>query len=115
MLLAVRIVLTLLLCLLLPIQGLALARASEPPCPMTQDRVADDQPVAAHDCCEDDEDNDAQGRCKPGQECHGGSYTLPMRALPPLFAPADAGIAVAAIEARDLFRPDGVWRPPTRG
>lgn len=108
-----RSFLALLLCLLLPLQGLALAHASEPPCPMTQAQAADDPPGAAHDCCEDDDT--AERRCKPGQECPGGSYTLPMRTSPPLFAQPGAGNAVATSEARDLFRPDGVWRPPTRG
>ncbi|HEX5755587.1 MAG TPA: hypothetical protein VFY12_04480 [Arenimonas sp.] len=110
-----RSFLVLLLCLLLPLQGLALAPASEPPCPMTQATAADDPHAAAPDCCEDDDGGTDERRCKPGQECPGGSYTLPMRASPPWFAQPGAGNAVAAIEGRDLFCPDGVWRPPTRG
>lgn len=110
-----RRLLILLLCLLLPWQGLALAHAPEPPCPMAQTQAADDEHGAGHDCCADDEGSDAGRRCKPGQECSGGSHMLPARALPPLFAQPAESAAGASLEIRDLFRPDGVWRPPTLG
>lgn len=112
-----RSLLALLLCLLLPLQGLALTRAAEPPCPMQQAQMPDGGHEDAHDCCaEDDGDgNQATRHCKPGQECHAGSYTLPMRALAPLFLQPEARVLVAVFASRDQFRPDGVWRPPTRG
>ncbi len=115
---SVRAILILLICLTLPLQGLALAQASEPPCPMAQAHhgdAGDSGDAGDADCCNDAGDLAATGKaCKSGQECSASSYSLPAKLL--VCAPRGVSGRVAAVPPLLLpaFAPADVWRPPTR-
>ncbi|MGD9582827.1 MAG: hypothetical protein AB7V26_04025 [Lysobacterales bacterium] len=124
-----RALLSLLLCLALPLQGLAAAMLPSP-CPMAARAAAASQAAAsepAHqhmaaqhamqraDCCNDADQSGGNGKpCKMGDAC----LAAPAMALPPLATVLDPiaagapGDALVCPPAR--LRLAGIWRPPSR-
>jgi hypothetical protein len=103
--------LLLLLCLTLPVSGLAVVQLPAEPCPMQADamQMDDDQP---HDCCEEKDQLPTAGKtCKTGQECKSGNMLQASLGKPALSLPH--------LPAPTLYRdflpsgaPADVWRPP---
>ncbi len=107
-----RLSLVCLLCCLLPVQGMALARA-QTPCPAEQPGVVVAlAAVADARCCNDPETLAETGKlCKIGVDGPTPSPLLPAAmatALAPRLATAFALPAPLAIHAR----PATIWRPP---
>lgn len=116
-----RLFLLMLLCLAVPLQGLADVHMLSAPCPMEQsDHMAqmqmvdmDAQTMADHDCCNDAETAAKTGKmCKTGQDC-------PVSALYPASLVISLSVAVApatlhpslVLSVRS-FNASSVWRPP---
>lgn len=104
------------LCLALPVQGIAGISTFEVPCPMML-TMADDMADAGamNDCCNDVATAAKTGKaCKSGQECPSGfQYALPS----PLSASYSGfvGEAIPHFENRVFAALDkGVWRPPSK-
>ncbi|WP_119155050.1 hypothetical protein [Caldimonas tepidiphila] len=112
-----RVLLALLLCLAIPLQGFANAHAfADQPCPMEQAayQAASDMAAMEADCCNDAETAGTTGKtCKTGQDCKlaqaflvlppvGGLGRLPPSSL----VPAPPGLHPSS-------DPSSVWRPPT--
>lgn len=119
-----RLFLLMLLCLAVPLQGIANVHMLSAPCPMEQsDPMAqkmqmadmDAQAMADHDCCNDAETVAKTGKmCKMGQDC-------PVSALYPasLAASLSLPVAPAAVHPSLVlsvrsFDASSVWRPPAR-
>lgn len=115
-----RLLLALLLCLVIPLQGFANAHAfaQQQPCPMEQvaAQALAGEAAMAHDCCNDAETADETGQaCKPAQEC---KLSQACGLLPAVQAAALApGLRLVPLSPDELqsFDPSGVWRPPTPG
>lgn len=114
-----RTLLLLILCLVLPLQGVAAVVAFEPRCPMAMPACADAEAVsddaATRDCCNDADTVAKTGKlCKTGQECSSGAQCL---LLPPV-AHAVAPVAAERFALLSPFIPSlfpaGLWRPPTQ-
>lgn len=105
-----RLVLILMLCLALPLSGMAGNAAAEP-CPMQAAGMAmpGDMPP---DCCEDMSSPAEHGKpCKSGQECQSNSLLQVSTVTPPVSL---AGPLVLSFTSDFLPSrcPSGVWRPP---
>lgn len=120
-----RLFLLTLLCLAIPLQGMASVHMLAAPCPMEQsDGMAqmemsemDQQTASAadHDCCNDAETTAKTGKmCKTGQDC-------PVSAQYPASLPPSPHLAVelstqylALVLSVRSFDASSVWRPPAR-
>ncbi len=120
-----RLFLLMLLCLAVPLQGIANVHMLSAPCPMEQpDRMAqtkmanmdmDIQTMVDHDCCNDIETITKTGKvCKTGQDC-------PVSALYPASFAASLSVPLAPATLHSFlvlsvrsFDASSVWRPPTR-
>lgn len=116
-----RLLLTLVLCLLMPLQGFAALQGLAVPCPMQAGMsmnvdIADmvDLADALEDCCNDAATLERTGElCKPGQSLHGPAVWLPP------FAPLEFQVQVASSLREPVWRmhppgqPPRLWRPPT--
>jgi hypothetical protein len=122
---SMRRLLALVLCLLIPLQGLAaLQTTEEPPCPMqammamqldaSNAADVDAQANALLDCCNDLATFERTGQaCKTGQAC-----TAPAAWMPPVGVPQFESIAAATppmpiLRARAPGAPASLWRPPS--
>lgn len=111
-----RIILSLLLCLAIPVQGWAGALAAVSACPMGQAAphmaMADMDSGQAHDCCTDTHSPGGK-TCDSGQDCsYCGhiAFTVQQNAEPVAALLADNFSAPQAFLL--AFAPSGVWRPP---
>lgn len=118
-----RLFLLMLLCLAIPLQGIASVHMRSAPCPMEQsDNMAqmqmadmDQQAMADHDCCNDADTAAKTGKmCKTGQDC-------PVSALYPASVGSSLSLSVAPttqypslVLTVRTFDASSVWRPPTR-
>ncbi len=116
-----RLSLLMLLCLAVPIQGIADVHMLSAPCPMeqsdhiTQMQMAgmDTQDMADHNCCNDAETVAKTGEmCKTGQDC-------PVSALYPASLVISLSVAMAPATLHSSlvlsvrsFDASSVWRPP---
>lgn len=104
------LLLRLLLCVALALQGVVAAVAAERSCPMSGMAMSHD---ASHPCCNDEAPSGSEAPCKSGQECPvppaltfpAGVAVLPQASLS-LLPAARAGLLP--------FDPSAVWRPPIR-
>lgn len=115
-----RFLLTL-LCLAIPLQGMAGVRAIEQPCPMEQEmaQMDHDQQVAIaaeHDCCNDPETAAHTGKfCKTGIDCQISAQYATVSVTTALSLPAlQAAHYPVPVFAAQSFDASSVWRPPTR-
>lgn len=120
-----RLFLLTLLCLAIPLQGVAGARMLSEPCPMEQsDHMAHMQgsdmdqqtaSMAGHDCC-----NDADTAAKTGQMCKTGEHCPFSVQYPPsvassLFLPVEQSTLFPSLVLTvRSFDATSVWRPPAR-
>lgn len=105
-------VLLLLLCLVLPLNGLASLAVAATPCPMQSSGM--DAHAAHNDCCPEQGSlaEHAKQPCKNAQQCQTGS--------PLLLSVNNANAPTARsnpqhvnrLEFLPVQRPGGVWRPP---
>lgn len=118
-----RLFLLMLLCLAIPLQGVAGVHMLSAPCPMEQSGGTaqatmadmDQQAMADHDCCNDAETAAKTGKmCKTGQDC-------PVSALYPASFVSSLPLSVAPtmqypslVLSVRTFEASSVWRPPTR-
>lgn len=125
-----RVLLTLLLVAVIPLQGIAASVWFEPPCPMEQMMQSSaDMAMAMHqmdadqghmdseqkpDCCVDDETALRTGQhCKQGQSCHAGQVAMAMSSdlsvsvFPPLH------VVSADMPLKPLLSLVAIWRPPS--
>lgn len=118
-----RLVLLMLLCLAVPLQGIAGIHMLSAPCPMEQSdsmgpmQMADMEPqaMADHDCC-----NDAQTATKTGKMCK-TSQDCPVSTLYPANFGSSLSLSAGPVTQYPslvlsvrTFDPSSVWRPPTR-
>ncbi|GAB3378426.1 hypothetical protein [Azotobacter armeniacus] len=112
-----RLCLYLLLCLALPINGMAGVKVQVQPCPMqTQMQMQHDDGtmVAGPDCgCHDDHPSAPPGGhlCKDGHQCKSGSPFQVATAKPPLLPPGRQ-IPSHSAHALPVFAPEPIWHPP---
>ncbi len=124
-----RWLMLLLLCLTIPLQGMAMVRGQRCPCPMTATsalaaattEAADatvaevdvDVTVDVDDCCNEADTAARTGQpCKAGQECHAPVLALAdVETVELAFFAAHRTDASAADRA-PIGRPAVVWRPP---
>lgn len=111
-----RTILTLLLCLTIPIQGMAGVFAAAATCPMAQTAshmsMADMDSGQAHDCCTGAHSPGSK-TCDTGQDCSYCGHialTVQQRAEPVVALLAEDFSAPQAFLL--TFPPFGVWRPP---
>ncbi|MGH8354371.1 MAG: hypothetical protein ACRERY_12715 [Pseudomonas sp.] len=106
-----RLCLIFLICLALPLSGMAGIEAPTDPCPMQAAGMAMTG-VMGQDCCHDMGSPSDHGKpCKPGQECKTGSM-LQVSFVKPA---ARLSSPLAPPFSRDFLptqTPSGVWRPP---
>ncbi|MDP3845282.1 MAG: hypothetical protein Q8R10_02525 [Pseudomonas sp.] len=103
--------LTLLLCLLLPLNALAGLAAPRMPCPMQAAGMTMTNPLQNPDCCDKQNQSDKPS-CKTGQQCQTSNLLLVSLATPaaaPLTSPLLATASSAFLPTKS---PNGVWRPP---
>src|SRR5262245_38961895 len=112
-----RAFVSLLVCLALAFQGVALARIVDPPCPMQQPthEVAFDASTQAQ---QDDSCNDAETTAKTGKACKTGAQCQSTSVCLPLASPSGPMLRASAPQPRieDGLAPadstHSVWRPP---
>lgn len=118
-----RLFLLMLLCLAIPLQGIAGVHMLSAPCPMEQSggmaqmQMADmdQQAMADHDCCNDADTAAKTGKmCKTGQDCPVSALypASVVSSLPPSVAPTTQYPSLV-LSVR-TFDASSVWRPPTR-
>ncbi|UVJ46553.1 hypothetical protein NVV94_14350 [Pseudomonas sp. LS1212] len=106
-----RLCLTFLISLALPLSGIAGIEAATEPCPMKTAGMAMMGDVE-QDCCQDMGSPSEHGKpCKPGQECKTGGMLQVSIVKPPvtLSSPSAAPFSSDFLPAQ---APSGVWRPP---
>ncbi|MBQ0755325.1 MAG: hypothetical protein KBT87_00675 [Gammaproteobacteria bacterium] len=123
-----RVLLTLLLIAVIPLQGIAASAWFEPPCPMEDMMSSANMDMSMHqmgdmnhldqdqkpDCCLDDETALRTGQqCKQGQSCHAGQVMMAMTS--DISAPAFAHLYVASADMpfKPLLSLVAIWRPPS--
>jgi hypothetical protein len=115
-----RLFLLMLLCLAVPLQGIAGMRMLSAPCPMESGHMAqmqiadmDQQAMADHDCCNDAETVAKTGKmCKTGQDCQ-VSVLYPASRVSSLSLPvAPATQYLSLVLPVRSFDASSVWRPP---
>lgn len=110
-----RVLLWFLLCLTIPVQGVAAAHAFKHPCPMEQagHTMMMEAADAEGDCCNDPVTVVKTGKlCKAGQECPVSGSCLPALTATST-SPRVASRAVAFPRPfLLLLSPASVWRPP---
>ncbi|WPC06818.1 hypothetical protein SBP02_08750 [Pseudomonas benzenivorans] len=107
----VRLLLCLLLCLALPLNGLAALAVQAGPCPMAaqHEGMAMD---SAEDCCAAQMGERSGGKlCKSGQQCQGGSL-LQVTIGKPLLRLAGTPLLARYGDFIPSPTPEGLWRPP---
>lgn len=121
-----RVLLTLLLMTVIPLQGIAASAWFEPPCPMEQMMSSDmDMGMSMHemddmsqqqkpDCCLDDDTALRTGQhCKQGQSCHAGQVAMAMTSdLSVSSFPHSYGVS-ADMPFKPLLPLVAIWRPPS--
>lgn len=106
-----RLCLLLLICLALPLGGMAGVRAPADPCPMQAAGMAGMMDMEP-DCCEDVGSSAEHGNpCKPGQECKTVSLLQVVQVKPPI-PYSDPMVQVFSSDFLSEPTPSGVWRPP---
>lgn len=112
-----RIILILLLCLTIPIQGMAGVLAAESACPMAQAAssmaMEDMDSGQAHDCCTGTHLS-GNKTCDTGQDCKFcGHIALNVQQIAESVAAIMLAEDFSAPQAFvPAFTPSGVWRPP---
>lgn len=115
-----RLFLLTLLCLALPLQGMAGVRMAASPCPMEQEMMAmstDQQDMAAmdHDCCNDAATAAKTGKmCKTSQDCQVSVQYLVIPQFSIALPSADSAHYPSIALSVQSFDASSVWRPPTR-
>lgn len=111
-----RNVLVLLLCLVIPLQGVAAVVMAATACPMVKQMAKERSVSHEHDCCDEAEPvTNANGGkvCKVGHECPCGGQYVPVSLTLQSFAPV---VNVKHLSQLDSplfsFPPASVWRPP---
>ncbi|WP_296216488.1 hypothetical protein [Pseudomonas sp. UBA2684] len=109
---SLRLLLTLLLILSLPLKGLASGELPAAPCPMQAAGMSMASEMLS-DCCLDGDSTTAHElSCKPGQDCKAGSlYQLAGLTFSlPLPVPSRNSLYLPDTPLQQS--PSGVWRPP---
>lgn len=118
---AMRRLLALILCSLLPLQGFAASRVVAVPCPMQagmnmnvdMDDLAE-LADAMEDCCNDAVTFERTGDlCKPGQSLHAPAVWLPSFSLIEFRAQAAPSLREPVWRMHPPGQPARLWRPPT--
>ena len=108
---SLRLCLILLICLALPLAGMAGIQAPADPCPMQAAGMASMMDMG-QDCCEDTGSSSEHGNpCKPGQECK----TASLLQVELIKSPITFAAPVALVFSGDFLperTPSVVWRPP---
>lgn len=105
-----HMIVRLLICIALALQGGAYAIAPAEPCAMSGG--VEDSAAIAHDCCNDADARSVMGKpCKSGQECP-VAQALSVSAPTVLPPPPAAGLRPAEALGMRSFDPLMVWRPP---
>ncbi|WP_439888828.1 hypothetical protein ACSX1C_06980 [Pseudomonas sp. MBLB4123] len=106
-----RLLLCLLLCLALPLNGLAALAVQAEPCPMpAQAHEASMQ--AGADCCDAQKSAQLGSKvCKNGQQCQSAGLPQLTPGRTP-FAAADAAAPSHYSDLIPLLSPEDPWRPP---
>lgn len=110
-----RRLLVLVLCLLMPLQGMAASQAIEPPCPM-QDMMAMayDASDMEGGCCNDLATFEITGQaCKSGQACGAPAVWLSPLSLMAFPPQPDPMCHPPAWRSPPQDAPERLWRPPT--
>ncbi len=105
----VRLLLTLLLIFVIPVQGMTAVVLLKQPCPMEHQ---DMESSTKGPCCQDDDSIANQPDCKPGQECHISQMSVNGAPLTATHDSPDAApipLVKADIPPRLL---SSIWRPP---
>lgn len=106
----VRLLLTLLLILVIPVQGMTAVVLLEQPCPMDHQ---DMEHGAKAPCCEDADSSMAKASgCKPGQECHISPMSVNGDALSAAHGAPDAPRFIVLKAALPPVLLSAIWRPP---
>lgn len=114
-----RLLIAILLCLAIPLQGWAAGAVVQAPCPMgdmvamhadaTSEAMAD-----LADCCNDAATATLTGKlCKTGQECQAPTGWLTTPLQPIVQALPTSLLLVTATPTPPRGAPASVWRPPT--
>jgi len=109
-----RLCLYLLLCLALPINGMAGTRVQAEPCPMLMQHDDGSMMMASSggDCHDEHESMPAGGHlCKDGHQCKSGSLFQIAAARPPLLPPGRQVPSLVALSPPP-FAPEPIWHPP---
>ncbi len=113
-----RRLLSLVLCLLLPLQGFAALQVVAVPCPMQSGMSMNvdmgDLIDAMEDCCNDAATFERTGElCKPGQSLHAPAVWLAPFALLEFQAQATSSLRDPVWRMHPPGQPSRLWRPPT--
>lgn len=114
-----RLLIAVLLCLAIPLQGWAMRAVVQPPCPMgematTQTTESSEAMANLGDCCNDAATAAFTGQhCKTGQECQVPAGWLAPSALPVVQAQPTSVSLVTDTPTPPHGAPASVWRPPT--
>lgn len=116
-----KLCLLMLLCLAVPLQGIAGVHMMSAPCPIEQlDQTAqmadmDTQAMSDHDCCNDVKTIAKTGKmCKTGQDCPVSALYPASFAVLSVVATAPATLYPSFVLSVRSFDAFSVWRPPTR-
>ncbi|MBU4184481.1 MAG: hypothetical protein Q8K87_07770 [Hydrogenophaga sp.] len=114
-----RLLIALLLCLAIPLQGWAAGAGVQAPCPMG-DMVAMQVDAASEEmadlgaCCNDEATAALTGKlCKTGQECQAPTGWLGTLSQPIIQAQPTSVLLVTGTPTPPRGSPASVWRPPT--
>ena len=114
-----RLLIAILLCLAIPLQGWAAGAGVQAPCPMG-DMVAMQADAASEamadlgDCCNDAATAALTGKlCKTGQECQAPTGWLAPPSQPVVQALPTSVLLLTATPTPPDGAPASVWRPPT--
>lgn len=104
-----------LLCLAIPLHGIAGMLVTKTPCPAeSAGMVATTDTAGVHGCCNDADTAAKTGKaCKAEQNCQPVSPGLIIQAENQLPAPLGVKITLANSRLALTFEPSATWRPPT--
>lgn len=114
-----RLLIAILLCLAIPLQGWAAGAVVQAPCPMgdmvaMQADAASEEMADIADCCNDAATATLTGKlCKTGQECQAPTGWLTAPSQPAVQALPTSVLLVTVTPTPPRGAPASVWRPPT--
>lgn len=115
-----RLILLYLLCLAIPLQGIAGIAVAEPPCPMEQATSGDamsasNMPSVMQDCCNDaDTSAKTDKACKPGQQCQSSGQYSALALNNHSTAPVQAVRIACVVFSVHSVDSSSLWRPPSQ-